>query len=112
MPRSRRALLQTAGLALGAGALGGCLGNPTAAGDSDPNETPTPDAGDDASTEPAFATAKQWLPDPTTTPVRDGTNVEFYDVARIRDREAAFHENAYERLDQQLRRVQIGRAHV
>lgn len=108
MPRSRRALLQTAGLALGAGALGGCLGNPTGTGDADPDETPTPSptpTPNDTSTEPAFATVKQWLPDPTKTPVRDGATVEFYDVASIRDREAAFHENAYERLDQQLRRV-------
>lgn len=108
MPRSRRALLKTTGLALGTGALGGCLGNPTATGDSDPHETPTPSptpTPNDTSTEPAFATVKQWLPDPTKTPVRDGTNVEFYDVASIRDREAAFHKNAYELLDQQLRRV-------
>lgn len=108
MPRSRRTLLKTAGLALGAGALGGCLGNPTAAGDADPSETPTPSptpTPNDTSAEPAFATVTQWLPDPTKTPFHDGTSVEFYDVASIRDREAAFHENAYERLDQQLRRV-------
>lgn len=98
MPRSRRTLLKTAGLALGAGALGGCLGNPTAPGDSNPDE------GDDASTEPSLATVKQWLPDPTKTPVRDGTNVEFYDVASIRNREGAFHENAYELLEQQMLR--------
>lgn len=106
MPRSRRALLKTAGITLGSGTLAsaaGCLGVPStgddSAGDGSTGDDPSlPDSSSGASP----TDLAQWFPDPTSTPLRDGYGVGYFDVAAIRDHQDAIHENAYARLESQM----------
>lgn len=98
---SRRAFLTTAGVTLGSGALvalAGCLETRSAQIDQQPprSATPTPTT----STPPAF---RQWLPDPTSTPLRDGYGVVYFDLAGIRPHQEAIHANAYDRLSTRMR---------
>lgn len=104
MPRTRRNLLRTTALGLGGSALAslaGCLGGSTDAAETATDEpttgTPTDDGADDA--DESF---REWLVDPTTTPLRDGYGVVYHDVSGIRDRRSAIHENAYERLESEM----------
>lgn len=106
MPRSRRALLKAAALTLGSGTIAstaGCLKG-SSAGRSTPEQSPTPTrpaAGFDAAT---ALDVTQWLPDPTTTPLRDGYGVRYFDIAAIRRHRPAIHENAYARLKSEMLR--------
>ncbi|WP_435159639.1 hypothetical protein [Haladaptatus sp. DFWS20] len=103
MPRSRRTLLKTTGLALGTGTLAsiaGCLSDPSIGTDSSPNESST----SGPSGEPAAPDFTRWLPDPTATPLRDGYGVRYFDIAGIRSHQDSIHENAYSRLETQMLR--------
>lgn len=109
MPHSRRTLLQTTGLALSSGTLAsiaGCLRALTPSSDSSQDDSPsTTSSTDDGTSEGTAAIDfKQWLPDPTKTPLRDGYGVGYFDIARIRAHQDAIHENAYNRLETQMLR--------
>jgi hypothetical protein len=47
----------------------------------------------------------QWLPDPTTTSLRDGYEVLYFDIGSIRARQESIHETAYARLERQMLRA-------
>ncbi|WP_458208095.1 hypothetical protein [Haladaptatus sp. NG-SE-30] len=103
MPRSRRTLLKTTGLALSSGtfaSFAGCLSSSPTGNNSSPVEstTSTP-SGETAA--PEFA---RWLPDPTKTPLRDGYEILYFDLKGIRSHQDAIHENAYDRLKTQMLR--------
>lgn len=103
MPRSRRTLLTTAALALGSGTLAsiaGCLGDPSVGNERPPDDTSTTTQ----STRPTAPEFARWLPDPTTTPLRDGYEILYFDLNGIRSHRAAIHENAYDRLETQMLR--------
>ncbi|RDI72312.1 hypothetical protein [Halopelagius longus] len=106
MPRTRRNVLQMTALALGgsgltslAGCLGGTAGTDETATDG-PTTAPSTDDGSDESGE----SFREWLIDPTNTPLRDGYGIVYHDVAAIRERRDAIHENAYERLKSEMLR--------
>ncbi|RLM94692.1 hypothetical protein D3D02_01505 [Halobellus sp. Atlit-38R] len=106
MPRSRRTLLKTLGVALGSGTLAstaGCLGGQPTSTETSPDEaattTSTPAATQSGEARKEF---RQWLPDPTTTPLPDGYGVRYFDVAAIRSYRDAIHPNAYDRLEGQM----------
>lgn len=101
MPRSRRALLKTTGLTLGSGSLAslaGCLGGHQTTSDAS-RDDPSPS---DPSSRTATTDFTQWLPDPTTTPLRDGYGILYFDITGIRARQEFIHENAYSRLETQM----------
>ena len=101
MPRSRRALLKTAGITLGSGSLAslaGCLGGHPTNNDASQDE-PSPS---DPSSPTATTDFTQWLPDPMTTPLRDGYGILYFDIAGIRSHRERIHENAYSRLEAQM----------
>ncbi|SIR54264.1 hypothetical protein SAMN05421858_2731 [Haladaptatus litoreus] len=118
MPRSRRTLLKTAGLAFSSGTLAsiaGCLGDPSTgssgspdeptsdsptSSDSTPDESSTPNSSEGTATSD-FA---RWLPDPTKTPLRDGYEILYFDLKAIRSHQDSIHENAYSRLEDQMLR--------
>ena len=103
MPRTRRTLLRTAGLALGSGTLAsiaGCLSDPSDGTESPPDTTSTPNQSEQT-TMPDFA---RWLPDPTDTPLRAGYDVLYFDLEGIRSHQDAIHENAYARLKEEMLR--------
>lgn len=103
MPRSRRTLLKSTALALSTGPLAsiaGCLSSrPLRSGNDqhDPSRTDRPDE----TGSPAFT---DWLPDPSTTLLRDGYGVRYFDIASIRAHQDAIHDNAYDRLETAMRR--------
>ena len=109
MSPTRRALLNRTALTISGAtlaSLAGCLGRSVPAGTDNPDETssatPTsrPDDRTDSASETDF---ERWLPDPTTTtPLRDGYGVRYFDAATIRERQDSLHENAYERLGNEL----------
>ncbi|WP_256288160.1 hypothetical protein [Halobellus inordinatus] len=112
MPRSRRTLLNTLGVALGSGTLAsaaGCLGGQSTPTETGPDKT-------SASTSTTAATQageapeeyRQWLPDPTTTPLSDGYGVRYFDVAAIRSYRDVIHPDAYDRLENQMLRPVSG----
>ena len=121
MPRSRRTLLKTTGLALGSGTLAsiaGCLGNSPTGRNRSPDEATTSETptGNESSTDESSTSDPpggtevtdfvQWLPDPTATALRDGYGFQYFDIDGIRDRRDSIHETAYSRLEtQMLRRV-------
>jgi hypothetical protein len=96
---TRRALLARTATALSTGslaALAGCLGETVPAGDDEsPTPTPTPDPVDVSARDVRFL---RWLPDPTSTPLRDGYGVQVFDTLTLRARRDAVHPNASERL--------------
>lgn len=103
MPRSRRTLLRTAGLALSSGtiaSMAGCLSDPSIGSESHPDNTSTANQSK-RTTAPDFA---RWLPDPTKTPLRDGYEILYFDLKGIRSHQDAIHENAYDRLKTQMLR--------
>ncbi len=103
MPRSRRTLLKTTGLALSSGTLAsiaGCLGDPSIGSQSSPGEPST----SDPSEGPAATEFTQWLPDPMTTPLRDGYGFQYFDITGIRSHQDSIHETAYSRLETQMLR--------
>ncbi|WP_227356681.1 hypothetical protein [Haladaptatus salinisoli] len=101
MPRSRRTLLKTTGLALSTGTLAsaaGCLSDPLVGSNSSPDEPPTSSSsGGTATTD-----FTRWLPDPTTTPLRDDYGIRYFDIEGIRSHRDSTHENAYSRLESQM----------
>ncbi|MFH5800504.1 hypothetical protein [Haladaptatus sp. CMAA 1911] len=102
MSPSRRTFLKTTSLTLSSGMLAsiaGCLSDSSASGNSSPTEPTTSNQSDEASP-PDFT---QWLPDPTTTPLRDGYGFQYFNIADIRAHQDAIHENAYSRLENQIR---------
>ncbi|WP_158055316.1 hypothetical protein [Halorussus halophilus] len=118
MPRSRRTLLKTTGLALGSGTLAsiaGCLSNSSIGSDSSPESTASDSttgnesSSDETSTsDPSGGTEVkefvQWLPDPTSTPLHDGYGFQYFDVEGIRSYQENIHENSYSRLEEQMAR--------
>lgn len=119
MPRSRRTLLKTTGLALSGGTLAsiaGCLGNSSTGNDSSPTESTTSDSSTDtgsspdepATSEPSGGTDLkefvQWLPDPTSTPLHDGYGFQYFDIDGIRSLQDNIHENSYSQLEDQISR--------
>ena len=121
MPRSRRTLLKTTGLALGSGTLAsvaGCLGVSSTGDNRSPDDTSTSETptGNESSTDESSTSAPsggteakdfvQWLPDPTATALRDGYDFQYFDIDGIRSLQETIHETAYSRLEtQMLRRV-------
>jgi hypothetical protein len=107
MPRSRRSLLEAAGLALGGGALAtlaGCTstsptGGASSPAGSSPTDEPTPA---DGTTESVSVDLAQWLPNPASSPFRDGYGVRTFDIAALRRHREAMHENAYRRLEREM----------
>lgn len=111
MPRSRRALLETAGIALGGGSLAsiaGCVSRQSTNSGGTREGSRDGTRGEPSPTEQSGRTVavdfRQWLPDPTTTVLRDGVGVRYFDVADIRAHRDAIHENAYERLESEMLR--------
>lgn len=103
MSPSRRTFLKTTGLTLSGGMLasiGGCLSDSPTGGNSSPTESTTSNQSDGT----AATDFTQWLPDPTTTPLRDGYGVRYFDITGIRDHKDPIHENAYSRLKTQMLR--------
>lgn len=91
--------------------LAGCLGGTTGTGETPTDETPTDETPTDEPTttsstdDGADETGKpfrEWLVDPTNTPLRDGYGIVYHDVAAIRERRDAIHENSYERLNTEM----------
>ena len=109
---TRRALLDRTAVALSGGALASladCLDDPVPGGGAPAtDDSPTPD--DETATAEPDGTApgsevafERWLPTPETTPIRDGYGVQAFDVATLRERRDALHENASERLQSEWR---------
>lgn len=101
MPRSRRTLLKSTGLALGGGSLAsiaGCLSDSWTASDANPDESVTSNPSEGT----AVTEFTQWLPDPATTPLRDGYGFRCFDVTGVRDHQDSIHEDAYSRLETQM----------
>lgn len=97
---SRRSLLRSTAAALGTCTLtsvAGCLdsfgADEPAPDDRSPTDTDTVTGSPGSDGHPSFT---RWLPDPTSTPLRDGYSVTYYDVDGIRSRRESLHENAYE----------------
>ncbi|ELZ29921.1 hypothetical protein C474_12831 [Halogeometricum pallidum JCM 14848] len=104
MSRTRRTLLRTTALALGGSALSslaGCLGGSTGTAET-ATDDPTTAASTGDGADGTGDSFREWLIDPTNTPLRDGYGVVYHDVAGIRDRRDAIHENAYERLHAEM----------
>jgi hypothetical protein len=102
VPRTRRDILQTTALAFGGSALtslAGCLGGSTGTAETATDKQATTTSIDETS-----ESFHEWLIDPTNTPIRDGYGVIYHDVAGIRKRRNAIHENAYERLEAEMLR--------
>lgn len=124
MPRSRRTLLKTAGLALAGGSvasaagcvdrvstdIGGSRTEPDGGGsrtepDGEGSRTESPTS--DQPKPPAAIDFTRWLPDPATTVVGDGLGIRYFDVNAIRAQRDSLHENAYERLETEMLRPVI-----
>ena len=106
MPRSRRTLLKTTGVAVSSGILAsiaGCLGDLSTDSGSGPDEQSTSDQSTtDRSAKTSPPDFAKWLPDPAKTPLRDGYGVQYFDIAGIRDHQDSMHENAYSRLKKEM----------
>lgn len=106
MSCSRRTLLKITGLGLSSGGLtsiAGCVSSSTRSDNpQDDSPSPTPLPQDDQSDGTSMTDFKQWLPDPMTSPLRDGYGVRHFDIARIRALQDALHDNAYERLETEM----------
>ncbi|WP_231187566.1 hypothetical protein [Haladaptatus sp. DYF46] len=103
MSPSRRTFLKSTGLTLSSGMLAsaaGCLTDSSAGGNSSPTESTTSNqsGGTDA------RDFTRWFPDPTTTPLRDGYGIRYFDIASIRARKDSIHDNSYARLRAQMLR--------
>lgn len=107
MPRSRRTLLKTAGLALSGGTLAsfaGCLSDSSDGAESTSDTTSTTTSRPTQSEPTSMPDFARWLPDPTEAPLRAGYDVLYFDLEGIHTHRDAIHENAYTRLEEEMLR--------
>lgn len=116
MPRSRRALLKTAGFTLGSGTLAsmsGCLSDSPAGSDNTTtNSSSSSSSTPDPSEKPTATEAMQWIPNPQNAPLRDGIDFLYFDIASIRSKQEYMHENAYSQLETEMLRPVWRREYV